>query len=70
MEYLIRKPERKNQNPKLPTGRDGAIQNPLPAESSMPGLLALGHALEAQGRGKVPSIENPPQVHVPPMDGV
>ena len=71
MEYLVSKPRKKpDDNPK-PAGSTGAnTQNPTSVATSMPGLLALGQALEAQGRGEVPGVEQVPQVHGPPVDGV
>ena len=71
MEYLVRKPRKKPDDSPKPAGSTGAnTQNPASAATSMPGLLALGQALEAQGRGEVPGVERVPQVHGPPMDGV
>lgn len=65
MEYLVRKPRKKpGDSPKA--GRE----HPMPVATSMPGLLALGQALEAQGRGKAPGVEQGPKVHAPPVDGV
>jgi hypothetical protein len=69
MEYLLRKPSKKtNDDSKGMNG--GAAQNPLAAIPTMPGLFALGEALDAQGRGKVPGVEKAPQVYAPPVDGV
>ena len=71
MEYLVRKPRRKpDDNPKAGAGKGVNTQSPMPVATSMPGLLALGQALEAQGRGEVPGVEQVPQVHGPPTDGV
>ncbi|MGA3260853.1 MAG: hypothetical protein ABSE35_18375 [Bryobacteraceae bacterium] len=70
MEYLVRKPRKKpDDNPKA-ADSTAITQDPTPVATSMPGLLALGQALEAQGRGEVPGVEQVPQVHGPPMDGV
>ncbi len=74
MEYLVRKPRKKpDDNPKAAASGVDATQDPASAATSMPGLLALGQALEAQGRGEVPGVEQVeqvPQVHLPPVDGV
>ena len=71
MEYLVRKPRKKpHDSPEAAEGRDGTAERPMPAATSTPGLLALGQALEAQGRGKAPDGETVPQVHSPPVDGV
>ncbi|MGB9456885.1 MAG: hypothetical protein WCB12_12630 [Bryobacteraceae bacterium] len=65
MEYLLRKPRKKPDD-----SRDATKQDSMPVAASMPGLLALGEALEAQGRGKAPTVEEVPKVHAPPVDGV
>jgi hypothetical protein len=71
MEYLVRKPRKKpGDNPKSAASRSDTTQDPVSAATSMSGLLALGQALEAQGRGEVPGVEQVPQVHLPPVDGV
>jgi hypothetical protein len=71
MEYLVRKPRKKpGDNPKGADRRDATAGSPTPAATSTPSLLALGRALEAQGRGKAPDRERAPQVHGPPVDGV
>jgi cbb3-type cytochrome oxidase subunit 3 len=71
MAYLVRKPRKKpDDNPKAVANRNDAAQDRVPAATSMPGLLALGQALEAQGRGEDPGIGQVPQVHGPPVDGV
>jgi hypothetical protein len=71
MEYLVRKPRKKpDDNPKAAASKSDTTQDTVTAATSMPGLLALGRALEAQGRGKAPGVEQVPQVHVPPVDGV
>ena len=77
MEYLVRKPRQKpDDKPKAAACGSDATRAPEPAAISMPGLLALGQALEAQGRGEIPGVEQVPQVpqvpkvHGPPMDGV
>jgi len=71
MEYIVRHPRKNaNDNPKGADRGGATVPVPVSTETSMPGLLALGEALEAQGRGKVPAVEQIPQVHVPPIDGV
>jgi hypothetical protein len=71
MEYLVRKPrKRPHDSPEAAEKRDGTAEKPVPATTSTPGLLALGQALEAQGRGKAPDVEPVPKVHGPPVDGV
>lgn len=71
MEYLVRKPRKKpDDNPKAADSRGVTAERPTPAAISTPGLLALGQALEAQGRGKAPDGEQAPHVHGPPADGV
>ena len=71
MEYLVRKPRKKPDETPKPAGKTGAnAQSPASVATAMPGLLALGQALEAQGRGEVPGVEQVPQVHGPPVDGV
>jgi hypothetical protein len=71
MEYLLRKPHKKpDDNPKGVNRGGAAAEDPMSAATTMPGLLALGQALEAQGRGEIPSVERAPQVHAPPVDGV
>jgi hypothetical protein len=71
MEFLLRKPLKKPRDtPKDVDGRGAAAYDPMSAAITMPGLLALGQALEAQGRGGVPDVEQSPRVYAPPMDGV
>jgi hypothetical protein len=71
MECLVRKPRQKPHHTPKPTGNPGAgTENPAPVATSMPGLLALGQALEAQGKGEASGTEKVPQVHSPPVDGV
>lgn len=71
MEYLVRKPRKKpDDNPKAAGGKGVNTQSPKRVATLTPGLLALGQALEAQGRGLVPGVEQVPQVHGPPTDGV
>jgi hypothetical protein len=72
MEYLLRgKPHKKpDGNPKGVNRGGAAAYDPLSAEVTMPGLMALGQALEAQGRGEVPGVEEAPPLHAPPVDGV
>lgn len=71
MEYLLRKPRKKQDDaPKGVHPEGGAVEVPLTAVTTMPGLFALGRALEAQGRGMVPGVESAPRVHLPPVDGV
>jgi hypothetical protein len=71
MEYLVRKPRKKaGDNPKAGASRSGTTKDAMAAGATMPGLLALGQALDAQGHGEVPDVEQVPRVHVPPVDGV
>lgn len=71
MEYLVRKPRKKpDANTKTTARTDAGSRNPTPLATPMPGLLALGQALEAQGQGETPGTEKVPQVHGPPTDGV
>lgn len=71
MEYMLRKPRKKqDDNPKGVNKGGAAAQGPLSAETTMPGLFALGRALEEHGRGKAPGVEPAPRVYVPPVDGV
>ena len=71
MEYLLRKPRKKqDDNPKGINRGGAAAQDPLSAVTTMPGLFALGRALEEHGRGEFPGVQPAPQVHVPPVDGV
>ncbi len=74
MEYLVHKTRKKPvDNPKAAASERAAGRDPMPAETSMPGLLALGEALEARGRGEAPGVEQvepDPKVHAPPVDGV
>ena len=71
MEYLLSKPGKKpDESPK--TGVSGTDTTPdaVSAATSMPGLLALGQALNAQGLIEDPEIEPISEVHRPPVDGV
>ena len=71
MEYLLRKPRKKqDDNPKGINRGGAAAQDPLSALTTMPGLFALGRALEEYGRGEIPGVERAPRVGVPPADGV
>ncbi|HEY1220597.1 MAG: hypothetical protein ABSE42_08430 [Bryobacteraceae bacterium] len=71
MEYLVRKPRKKpDGDPKTTDCSGAATQYPVSEVTSMPGLLALGQALDEQGRGQAPGVEQVPQVHTPPVDGV
>ncbi|MGB7762426.1 MAG: hypothetical protein WBL61_21510 [Bryobacteraceae bacterium] len=71
MEYLVRKPRKKpDDNPKTDDDSGATTQYPVSPATSMPGLLALGQALEAQGQGKLPRVGQVPRVHAPPADGV
>jgi hypothetical protein len=71
MEYLLRKPLKKpGDTPKDVNEGGVGAHEPMSAAVTMPGLLALGQALEAQGRGGVPDVEQIRQVHAPPADGV
>lgn len=71
MEYLLRKPLKKPGDTPQDVNDGGASAHDLmSATVTMPGLLALGQALEAQGRGGVPDVEQIPRVHAPPVDGV
>jgi len=71
MEYLVRKPRKKpDDSPKATDSKGTTAQSPMAATTSTPGLLALGQALEAQGRGKTPDRQQLPQVHGPPVDRV
>jgi hypothetical protein len=71
MEYLVRKPRKKpDDDAKAAGSKDVTTQSPTLVATSMPGLLALGQALEAEGRGEVPGAKQVPHVHGPPMDGV
>jgi hypothetical protein len=71
MEYLLRKPHKKeNDSPKGVNRGSSTGQDPMLTVTTMPGLFALGEALEAQGRGRMPGNEPAPKVHVPPVDGV
>ena len=71
MEYLLSRPAKKpGDSPQSPaSGRDTARDTASPA-TSMPGLLALGQALDAHGRVEPTQIERVPEVHGPPADGV
>lgn len=71
MEYLVRKPRKKaGYDPKAGGSRSDTTKEAMAAGASMPGLLALGQALDAQGHGEVPDLEQASRVHVPPADGV
>jgi hypothetical protein len=71
MEYLMRKPhEKAGADSKRMNAGGGAAHDPMSAATTMPGLLALGRALDAHGRGDSPDIEQAPRVHVPRVDGV
>ncbi|MGO9231087.1 MAG: hypothetical protein ACLQKA_18005 [Bryobacteraceae bacterium] len=71
MEYLLSKPHKKpDDNPKGVNRGGATAQYPMSPTTTMPGLLALGQALETQGRGKTPGVEQVPPVHAPPVDGV
>jgi len=70
MEYLLRKPRKKQDDNLRGINRGGAAQDPLSALTTMPGLFALGRALEEYGRGEIPGVERAPRVGVPPADGV
>lgn len=71
MEYLLRKPRKKTgDNPKDINRGGAAAYDPMSPAATMPGLLALGRALDAHGRGDSPDTEEAPRVHVPRVDGV
>jgi hypothetical protein len=71
MEYLMRKPHEKAANDSKAMEAVGdAAYDPMSAATTMPGLLALGRALDAHGRGDSPETEQAPQVRVPRVDGV
>lgn len=70
MEYLVRKPSKKTDDPLKPADNSGAMSHSPPVSTSAASLLALGEALEAQGRGEVPDFEQVPEVHGQPSDGV
>lgn len=71
MEYLVRKPRKKRDDSlKAATGARAETGRPASVAASSAGLLALGQALEAHGRGKAPVLEQTPKVHRPPADGV
>jgi len=71
MEYLLSRSAKKPEDrPQVPASGRDTTPEPASAATSMPGLLALGQALDAQGRVEDPTIEQVPEVHGPPMDGV
>ena len=74
IEFLVRKPRGKADEPAKVVGSGGDTSRAAPPQAiPMPGLTALGRALEAQGRGEVPGDERVPRVprvHGPPADGV
>jgi hypothetical protein len=71
MEYLLRTPRKKqDDNPKGINRMGAAVENPSSEVTTMPGLFALGRALERHGRGEIPGVEPAPRVHLPPVDGV
>ena len=70
MEYLLRKPNKKSgENPKAEQGTR-RVADPFSTGATMPGLFALGQALDAHGRGKPPDVPKAPEAHLPPVDGV
>jgi hypothetical protein len=71
MEYLLRRPHKKqDDNPKGVNRGGAAVEDPISEMTTMPGLFALGRALEKHGRGEIPGVEPAPRVHLPPVDGV
>jgi len=71
MEYLLRKSQKKpDTNPKGINRGGAAAYDPMSPAITMPGLMALGQALDAEGRGEIPGVEQFPMVRVPPVDGV
>ena len=71
MEYLVGKPRKKPADKiKAIDTEQKASEEPGVAPPTMPGLLALGEALEAEGRGKAPNGRPVARVHGPPVNGV
>lgn len=71
IEWLVRKPRKKSDlRPEDADHKRHTADLAAPAAPSSPGLLALGQALDAAGRGKSPNRKPAPQVHAPPVDRV